>query len=139
MTGKSRLPLLFLALAFGVPAAAAAQPADRPPTEPPTARVVVEVPTPESELGFRIADEGRIASWAQLSDHMHRLGAASEMVRIEEIGSSVLGRPMLLAVITSPRNMRRLDEIRRDQARVADPRGVPDAELARFVREQPTI
>jgi hypothetical protein len=45
------------------------------------------------------------------------------MVRLERIGETVLGRPMIMAVITSERNHARLEEIRRDQARLADPRG----------------
>jgi hypothetical protein len=60
-------------------------------------------------------------------------------VRVEKIGTSVEGRPMVMAVISSPENLRRIDEIRSVQARLADPRGASAEELERLIAKQPAV
>lgn len=97
------------------------------------------VPAPESVVGFVPGTPGRLADWAQIVDYFARLERASPMVRVDTIGHTVQGRPMLMAVVTSPANMARLEEIRRGQARLADPRGVPEAEIERLIATQPAV
>ncbi len=97
------------------------------------------IPTPESVLGHRVGADGRLADWAGVVGYMERLAAASPRVRLERIGTSVLGRPMVMAVITSPENQARLDAIRAGQRRLADPRGATEGELERLFREQPAV
>jgi hypothetical protein len=97
------------------------------------------VPVPREIIGHGVGESGRLADWAQIRGYFERLDAASPMVRVERIGETVLGRPMIMAVITSERNHARLEEIRRDQARLADPRAVPQAELDRLTETQPAI
>lgn len=135
--GRAAAALLLAGLPAACAPAAARQQAASVPAR--AAAPAAAVPSPESVLGFRVGDDGRLAEWTQITDYFDRLAAASPKVRLERIGESVLGRPMLMAVITSEANQRRLDEIRRGQARVADPRGVPQAELDRLVREQPAV
>src|SRR5690606_9840856 len=81
----------------------------------------------------------RLAEWSQIRDYFGRLDQASPMVSVETIGETVQGRPMIMAVITSPENQQRIERIRADQARLADPRGVPRAELDRLVESQPAV
>jgi hypothetical protein len=97
------------------------------------------VPTPEQVLGHRVGADGRLADWAGVVGYMERLAGASPRVRLERIGTSVLGRPMVMAIITSPENQARLDSIRAGQRRLADPRGASEAELERLFREQPAV
>ncbi|HEX2093239.1 MAG TPA: M14 family metallopeptidase, partial [Longimicrobiaceae bacterium] len=109
------------------------------PSFPAPAQQTGAVPSPESVLGFRPGADGRLAEWRQIVDYFGRLDRASARVRVDTIGRTVLGRPMILATLTSPANMERLETIRRGQARLADPRGVPDAEIERLVRTQPAV
>jgi hypothetical protein len=97
------------------------------------------VPSPESAVGFRPGAEGRLAPWAQIVDYFDRLDRASPHVSLETIGRTALGRPMIMAVITSPANQARLAEIRAGQARLADPRGASPAEIERLVATQPAV
>src|SRR6266571_4548111 len=92
------------------------------------------VPSPESVLGFRPGDDGRLADWSQITDYFRRLAAASPRVRTEEVGRTTEGRPFLVVTITSAANQERLEEIRRDNLRLWDPRGLPDDEAERILR-----
>jgi hypothetical protein len=86
------------------------------------------VPSPKSVLGFEPGDDRKLADWTQVVDYFRRLDAASDRVRVEEVGRSTEGRPFLLVTITSEANMARLEAIRAANLRLADPRGLEDAE-----------
>ncbi|HLL46519.1 MAG TPA: M14 metallopeptidase family protein, partial [Longimicrobiaceae bacterium] len=131
MLARFRHPLLALALALAGAAAPAPLAAQQ--------RAASAAPSPQSVLGFRPGESGRLADWRQIVDYFGRLDRASARVRVDTIGRTVQGRPMLLATITSPANMARLEQIRRAQARIADPRGLSQPELDRLVRAQPGV
>ena len=104
--GSRRLRhVLGMALALGAAVSAAAAP-----------------PSPESVLGFRPGEDRKLADWTQIVDYFHRLGAASPRVRVREVGRTTEDRPFLVAIITSEANMARLEDIRKDNLRLADPR-----------------
>jgi hypothetical protein len=131
--------ILAVSLACTLATGTAAQ--ERGAERPPHADLWEEaaVPTPESAFGFRVGEDGQLAAWAEIVGYLEELAGASPRVRLEEIGRSVQGRRMVMAVITSPSNQERLEEIRSAQARVADPRGISEAERARLIREQPAV
>ena len=97
------------------------------------------VPTPSAHLGFEVGADRTLADWAQITGYFSKLAAASPMVRLDTLGRTTNGLPMVLATITSERNMARLDEIRRVQARLADPRTVGAEEEARLIAAQPMV
>jgi zinc carboxypeptidase len=97
------------------------------------------VPRPESVLGFQPGADRKLADWAQIVDYFRRLDAASERVRVEQIGATTEGRPFLLVTISSEANMGRLEAIRAQNLRLADPRGLDEAEADRLVETGKTI
>jgi hypothetical protein len=90
-------------------------------------------PSPESVLGFRPGSDRQLADWTQIVDYFRRLDDASDRVRVEEVGRTTEDRPFLVAVITSEANMGRLEEIRRANLRLADPRGLSADEAQRLI------
>ncbi len=105
------------------------------------ARVVVGAvpPSPESFLGFRVGEDRKLADWTQAVAYFHALAAASPRVRVEDVGKTSEGRPFLVVTITSEANMARLEEIRLQNLRLADPRGLGDAEAESLVANGKTI
>jgi hypothetical protein len=91
------------------------------------------VPSPDEFLGFTVGADRRLADWSQIAAYFHALDAASPRVRVEEIGKSTDGLPFLLVTITSEANMARLEEIRADNLRLADPRRLDEEDAARLV------
>src|SRR5215218_2997111 len=78
------------------------------------------VPAPEDVLGFRPGDDRKLASWAQTVEYFRRLAAASPRVRFEELGKTTLGAPFVVATISSPENIARLETYKDIQRRLAD-------------------
>jgi hypothetical protein len=105
-----------------------------------SAAIVAQVPSPKSVLGFQPTDERTIADWGQITDYFDKLGRASDRVEVREFGKTTLGKRMIAAFISSPENIRSLEKIRENNAKLADPRRVAgEDELARLLREGKTV
>ncbi len=96
------------------------------------------VPTPASLLGYEIGDRN-----TQYSEQQRVLTAiaqaAPDRVRAEPIGVTAEGRRMQVFLVSSPENIARLDDIRRDLDRIADPRGATAAELEAATARVPAV
>ncbi|HEY0006089.1 MAG TPA: M14 metallopeptidase family protein [Pyrinomonadaceae bacterium] len=80
------------------------------------------VPAPEDVLGFRPGDDRKLAGWSQVVEYFQRLDAASERVKFEELGKTTKGAPFVMATISAPENLARLNEYKKIQDQLADPR-----------------
>ena len=97
-------------------------------------------PDPRAALGFAPGDDRRLADWPQIMDYFKRLDSASERVAVETIGETTLGRPLIVALISAPENIRHLRKFKEHQRRLADPRTVRDrAERDRLINEGKTV
>lgn len=91
-------------------------------------------------LEFNPTDDKVIADWRQITDYFAKLDAASSKVLVKEIGKTTLGKPLIVAFISSANNIRNLDKYRQISARLADPRTVKDtADLERLIKDGKTI
>jgi hypothetical protein len=99
------------------------------------------VPAPRDVIGFTPGDDRKLASWAQIVDYFKRLERASARVKLQELGKTTLGRPFVVATISSPANLTRLDRYREIQRKLADPRTLNsnDAEAEKLIAEGRTI
>jgi hypothetical protein len=96
------------------------------------------VPRPETILGYPAGD-ANTQYGAQERVLLAIADAARDRVRVEELGSSYERRAMRLYVVSSPENIARLDQIRADLDRLADPRGTPPAELEAIAARTPVV
>ncbi|HWW74911.1 MAG TPA: hypothetical protein VNZ44_05900, partial [Pyrinomonadaceae bacterium] len=99
-----------------------AAPHARQRPRPPAARASAAIPAPEDVLGFRPGDDRKLASWAQTVEYFRRLAAASPRVKFEQLGGTTLGAPFVLATISAPETIARLETYKDIQRRLADPR-----------------
>src|SRR5512140_3151758 len=76
------------------------------------------VPTPEQYLGYKLGE--RFTSWEQILGYFDELTRRSNLIAVQKIGETYEGRPLVLAVITSPKNRAALDSIRGSIASLAD-------------------
>lgn len=78
-----------------------------------------QVTKPEDYFGFVPGADYKLATFEQARGYYQKLAAESDRMNLTEIGQSAEGRPMLMAVISSPENLARLDSIRAKQRRMA--------------------
>jgi hypothetical protein len=99
-------------------------------TTPPLAAQRRPVPEPSAVLGFAPGADRRLVEWDRIVAYFRALGAASDRVRVREIGRTTDGAPFIVAFISSPANLARLPALREIQQRLADPRLAPDSATA---------
>jgi hypothetical protein len=96
-------------------------------------------PHPREHLGFEVGADRQLADWSQITAYFAKLAGASRAVRLDTLGPSTDGKPFIVATISSPENIARLDAIRANQALLADARRLtPDVER-RLAGEQPAV
>lgn len=81
---------------------------------------VADTPTFEQVVGFEFGE--RIPASHDIRRYMEALERESDRVKLVDQGESYEGRPLIAAIITSPENHARLDEIRATARRLGDPR-----------------
>lgn len=98
------------------------------------------VPSPQSVLGFQPTADKTIADWRQITDYFQKLDKASSRVKVEEIGRTTLGKPLIVAFISQPDNIKNLEKYRQINQKLADPRTVKNpAELEGLIKQGKTI
>ena len=101
--------------------------------------VSADVPTPESVLGFSVGEDRKLADWTQIVGYFQKLAATSPRVKVENVGPTTEGNPFLVVTITSEANMARLEEIRRANLRLADPRTLSEDDARALIESGKTI
>lgn len=100
----------------------------------------VNVPSPKSVLGFEPTADKTIADWRQINDYFAKLDRASNRVKVEQIGLTTLGKPFIVAFVSSAENISNLDKYKAIQAKLADPRLIKnDAERDELIAAGKTI
>src|SRR3954468_18578251 len=93
------------------------------------------VPTPLKVLGYVPGTIGRLSRTEELNRFFRAVEAASPRVKVFSLGMSEEGREMIIAAVADENTIKRLDDYRSMAARLADPRGVSDAERTRLIRD----
>jgi hypothetical protein len=96
---------------------------------------------PRDVIGFTPGDDRKLASWETMVAYFKQLERASNRVKFEELGKTTLGRPFVLATISSPANLSRLPRFKEIQRKLADPRtfNSDDSEAEKLIAEGRTI
>ncbi len=104
----------------------------------PSASARQHVPSPAEVLGYELGE--RFTSAAGIDACLRAFAESSpDRMRVIRYGSTYEGRALSLAVVSSPDNISRLEEIRSDSRRLADPRAMTDAEAERLIGGMPAI
>ncbi|WP_306591697.1 M14 family zinc carboxypeptidase [Geothrix sp. 21YS21S-4] len=103
-----------------------------PPGLLPPADPRPEVPQPD--LGIRFTPHHALVAYARAL-----AAAAPDRVKLTVLHRTEEGREQPFLVITSPENLRRLDELQALNAKLADPRTCTEAEAGRLAETQPAF
>src|SRR5581483_5216746 len=64
------------------------------------------IPSPSQALGFPVGADRQLADYHQIVSYLKRLASASPCIRIERLGETTLGNEFIMAVISSPQNLK---------------------------------
>lgn len=95
------------------------------------------IPTLKKVLGFEPGE--RIATPEEMYRYLRAVEAASKKVKVQSIGKSWEGRELMYVFVASEANIQKLDELRTEMRRLADPRKT-DANAAKaLIQKMPAL
>src|SRR3990172_2022679 len=92
-----------------------------------------QLTSPEQFFGFQMGADRKLARWDKLVEYYNLLDRQSDRMQVVNLGPTTMGNPFLVLFVSSPANLARLEELRPMNAKLADPRGVPEDEIRRIV------
>ncbi len=93
------------------------------------------ITSPKEEFGHALGDDYFLANYRQLATYWRKLERESNRMKVEVIGESEEGREMLMAILTAPRNLRRLDRFREISRRLTLAEGLTENEAQKLAAE----
>jgi len=96
------------------------------------------VPTIESVLGYVPGE--RLTRYADFERYVKLLADNSDKVLLYDYGETYEGRRLYYLVISSPQNLAKLDDIKTNLSKLADPRHInADVELPEIIKSTPAV
>jgi hypothetical protein len=94
---------------------------------------VAGIPSPKDVLGYYVGAPKKLTNTEGLAKYYRALAAATPRVKVFEAGKTDEGRDCLVAAVADEETMRHLDTYKQYLAKLADPRGLSDAEAKRII------
>jgi hypothetical protein len=98
-----------------------------------------EAPTPVSVLGHAPGDDFYLADYEDTVRYFHALAASSDRIKLFTIGKTSEGKDIEIAVISSPKNLAKLDEYKKIAGRLAHATDLTDEQAHELARTTPVI
>lgn len=96
-----------------------------------------QIPRPSDYLGYQLGS--RPASHAETFGYLRQLAESSPRAELLEYAETYEGHGMYYLAVTSPENMADIDRIKKDLARLADPRKLSENEARRLMADLPAV
>jgi len=93
------------------------------------------VPDPEAFFGFKPGADRMLFDYEKLISYFQKLDEASPKVKMEEIGTSPMGKKMYVVFISSEENIKRLGELRKINERLALDPDIKPAEREKMITD----
>jgi len=90
-----------------------------------------KITSPEEFYGFKMGTDRKLARWDKIVEYFWLLDKNSDRIKVTELGKSTEGNPFLMAIISSPENLKNMKKIKEISAKLADPRGLNDKDNPR--------
>jgi hypothetical protein len=97
------------------------------------------LPSPEKTFGFKMGDDRKLIDWTQIVSYFKSADEQSNRVVVQELGKSTLGKPFLLAIISSEANIKNLERQKSIQRQLAKPYTLETNAAAKLIDEGKTV
>jgi Zinc carboxypeptidase len=102
---------------------------------PATLRSQTHITSPLEEFGHNIGDDYFLANYTQLTKYWQKLDRQSDRMKVVRIGTTSEGKPMWMAIITSPANHARLARYQEIAAQLAHADGLTERQAHALASE----
>lgn len=98
-------------------------------------RAAAQARSPEQFFGFQPGTDGELARYPKVVEYLQHLARTTDRVKFEVVGKTTMNNDYVLAIISAPQNLAKLDRLTQITRRLADPRGLADDEAQALIRE----
>ena len=98
---------------------------------------IIGIDNPREFLGFEVGE--RVASPAQIASAVRSWSQQSDRIKVIEYAQSHEGRPLFAVFISSPENIKNLDEIKESITALADASNTSNSEARSIINKLPAI
>jgi hypothetical protein len=103
------------------------------------AAAMAQAPTPESVLGHKPGDDFYLATYEDSLGYFRKLAAASNRIKLVNVGKTTRGRDWFIAFISDSANLAQLDRYKDVSRRLAVARGISDEQAHALARDTKPI
>ncbi len=96
------------------------------------------VPSPKDHFGFTPGDDKKMFNYTETVAYFQKLQASSDRIRLQQFGVSTGGRPMYVAFLSSPENLKKLDQFKQMNRKLALAQASPE-EAQRLAKQSKAI
>jgi len=93
------------------------------------------ITTPKDQFGFNLGDDYQLTNYTQLTDYWKKLASESDRMKLVDIGKTAEDRAQLMAIVTSPENLKQLDHYQEISRKLTLAEGLSDDEAHALARE----
>ena len=97
------------------------------------------IPTPKEHFGFSIGDNYQLATYTQTEAYFKKLAAASDRVKLVNIGKTEEGRDQYMLIISSPGNIKNLARYKEISQKLAHAENLTDEQAHALAAEGKSV
>lgn len=90
---------------------------------------------PDKFLGHKVGEDRKLADYGQIKAYFEKLAQETNKLKLFTIGESVLKRPIVMAAISAPANLAKLDRWKEITRKLRDPRATSVEEARKLAKE----
>lgn len=93
------------------------------------------LPSPKEHFGFNIGDDYQLANYTQTEAYFKKLAAASDRVKMVDMGLTEEGRHQWMMIVSSPQNIKNLERYKEIAQKLAHAEGLTDEQANTLASE----
>ncbi|MGV3708198.1 MAG: M14 family metallopeptidase [Gemmatimonas sp.] len=98
-----------------------------------------KITSPKEFFGHEIGADYELPNYTKLHQYFAKVAQESDRVLLDTIGLTEYGRPQIMAIVSSPENLRNLDKYKEISRKLALAEGIDSVEAKRLAKEGKTI
>ena len=92
-----------------------------------------EIPRPEEHYGYKLGTDRTLVRWDEVVEYFWKLDGTSNRIKVEEVGKTTEGNPMLLAYISSEENLGNLEKIQEMSWNISHPKDLNEDAVGEII------
>lgn len=90
---------------------------------------------PEKYFGFKMGEDKKLIGWDEIVSYLNYVNKNSDRIVIEELGKTTLGKPFIIVIASSEKNIKNISNLKSIQRKLAKPYDLNEKEAKNLIRD----